>query len=59
MNDPAEIIDQLQRLRDFVRRLLDPEDLGHAVRGDIRRAARQALHGDERRPNSSPGEKRP
>ena len=50
MSDPARLVDELQRLRDFARRLLDPEDLGHAVRGDIRRAARRALYGDEQRP---------
>ena len=52
MSDPARLVDELQRLRDFARRLLDPEDLGHAVRGDIRRAARRALYGDEpQKPN--------
>ena len=30
-------------LRAFVARLLDPDDLGHAVSGEVRRLARQAL----------------
>lgn len=47
MSDPARLVEELQRLRDFARRLLDPEDLGYAVRGEVRRAARRALYGDE------------
>lgn len=45
-----EEVDLLERLvnrsidlRAFVLRLLDPEDLGHAVSDEVRQAARQAL----------------
>ncbi len=53
MNNPADLVDQLQRLRDFARRFLDPEDLGHAVTRDIRNAARRALYGEEMRNDRS------
>ncbi len=47
-HDPADLLEQLQRLRDFARRLLDPEDLGHAVCREVKAAARRALYGDDR-----------
>lgn len=46
--DPADIIEQLHRLRDLAQRLLDPRDLGRNAHRDIRRAAAVALHGDDR-----------
>lgn len=49
--DPADLVEQLQRLRDFARRFLDPEDLGHAVTREIKNAARRALYGDQYQPN--------
>ena len=49
--DPADLIEQLQRLRDFARRVLDPEDLGHAVCREVKNAARRALYGDEQPSN--------
>ncbi len=52
-HNPADLVDQLQRLRDFARRFLDPEDLGHAVTREIKNAARRALYGDEQRPNNA------
>lgn len=53
MNDPAELIDELQRLRDLAKRLLDPRDLGSRAPHEIRRAAAIALHGRERTPHPS------
>ena len=44
---PADVLDQLERLRDFARRVLDMRDLGRNANSAIRRAAAQALHGDE------------
>ena len=53
MNDPADLLDELQRLRDLAKRLLDPRDLGRRASHEIRRAAAIALHGRERAPHPS------
>ena len=56
--DTVDVLDQLERLQDFAKRLLDPEDLGHAITGEVRRAAREALRGDARSTNPYPTENR-
>lgn len=45
--DPADIIAELHRLRDLARRICDPYDLGKHAHRDIRRAAREALAGQD------------
>ena len=52
--NPVDLIEQLQRLRDFARRFLDPDDLGHAVTRDVKNAARRALYGEQQIPNRAP-----
>lgn len=37
------LVNRNMELRAFVIRLLDPEDLGHAVSNEVRQAARDAL----------------
>ncbi len=49
--DPADVIEQLHRLRDFARRICDPHDLGKHAHRDIRRAAHQALAGEDPTPS--------
>ena len=56
MSDPARIVEELQRLRDLARRILDTRDLGRHAHREIRRAAAIALFGDERRADSHPKE---
>ncbi len=56
MTNPAEIIEELHRLRDLAKRLLDPRDLGRNAHREIRRAAAAALHGAEPRPDPHPKE---
>jgi hypothetical protein len=51
--NPVDLIEQLQRLRDFARRLLDPEDLGHSVCREVKTAARRALYGEEDTPRNN------
>ena len=58
-HDPAALLEQLERLRDFARRVLDPTDLGRAVTRDIKNAARRALYGDRAPSNQCPQERRP
>lgn len=37
------LVNRNMELRTFIIRLLDPEDLGHAVSDEVRQAARDAL----------------
>lgn len=37
------LVNRNMELRAFIIRLLDPEDLGHAVSAEVRQAARDAL----------------
>lgn len=37
------LVNRNMELRAFIIRLLDPEDLGHAVSGEVRQVARDAL----------------
>lgn len=37
------LVNRNMELRAFIIRLLDPEDMGHAVSNEVRQAAREAL----------------
>ncbi len=59
ISDPAAILEQLERLRDFARRCLDPTDLGRTATRDLKNAARRALYGERPTQNHFPQERRP
>lgn len=59
IGDPAAILEQLERFRDFARRCLDPADLGRAAPRDVKNAARRALYGERPNPKHLSQERRP